>query len=112
MRINYKNLIGLPVETKSGLLLGKIKSFEIDSETQNILRYTIKSRNLISKLLSEEANELIIGRNQVVSINEKKMIVEDGAVKEVETAKVMRNAREDAPALTSRMNISRNNGSL
>jgi len=112
MRINCKNLIGLPVETKSGLLLGKIRSFEIDSETQNILSYTVKSRNLIGKLLSEKVGELIISRNQVVSVSEEKMVVEDNMVKEFEAGMVVRGAKSDAPVLTSRMKIFRNNGSI
>lgn len=99
MIINSKDLAGLLVETKSGLVLGKIKSFEIDSETQSVLRYIVKSRNLISKLLSKEANELIISRNQVVSIKGEKMIVEDGVVKEAKTVKVLHGARENASLL-------------
>ncbi len=112
MRINQKKLIGLPAETQGGLLLGKIRDFEIDSETQNILRYTIKSRSLISKLLSEEVAELIVGRNQVISISEEKMVVEDSVVKEFGVEEVTRRVEGDAPVLTSRMKISRNDGRI
>jgi len=97
MLINYKSLIGLSVETKSGLLLGKIKSFEIDSETQTILQYVVKSRSLISKMLRERERELIIHRNQVISVNEEKMIVEDSAVKEGVAEKVMQSMSQGVP---------------
>ncbi|MBU1146175.1 PRC-barrel domain-containing protein [Patescibacteria group bacterium] len=110
MYINYKNLIGLPVQTKSGLLLGKIKSFEIESDSQNILKYFIKSRNLISKLLSEEVEEIIISRNQVISLDEEKMIVDDASIKELGGAGVFGRTEKGAPALGSRLSISKIDG--
>jgi sporulation protein YlmC with PRC-barrel domain len=110
MIINHKNLIGLPVETKNGLLLGKIKSFEIDSDTQTVLRYVVKSRSLISKLLSEEVREIIVGRNQVISLDEEKMIVHDTLVKELGGSGVLRGAEKSAPVLGSRLSISKIDG--
>ena len=110
MTISHKNLIGLPVQTKSGLLLGKIRSFEIESETQTISRYVVKSRNLISKLLSEEVREIIIGRNQVISIDEERMVVGDASVKELGGVRILRGAEKNAPVLGSRLSISKING--
>lgn len=110
MTISHKNLIGLPVETKGGLLLGKIRSFEIESDTQTILRYVVKSRNLISKLLSEEVSEIIIGRNQVVFLNGEKMVVDDTSVKELGGISLLQGAEKNAPVLGSRLSISKING--
>jgi len=110
MIISHKNLIGLPVQTKSGLLLGKIRNFEIESETQNISRYVVKSRNIISKLLSEEIGEIIIGRNQVISIDEEKMVVDDASVKELGGARVLGRSEKNAPVLGSRLSISKIDG--
>jgi sporulation protein YlmC with PRC-barrel domain len=98
MFLTHKQIVGLPVETKSGLLLGKIKSFKIDNETQTVLQYTVKSRSLIGKLLSERDQELIIHRNQVISINEEKMIVEDSAVKENVMEKAVQGVSQGVPA--------------
>jgi len=105
MLIDSKNLIGLPVETKSGLLLGKIKSFEVDSATQAIEKYVVKSRNLIGKLLREELGELIIGRNQVISIDETRMVVEDGLVPEKERIRMSQGVGRNIPALPSRLSL-------
>lgn len=80
MRLSAKELISLPVETKSGEKLGKIASFEIDIETQQISAYLIKSSNLIKDLLFQD--QLIISPNQVILINKRKMVVEDGVIKE------------------------------
>ncbi|MFA5129147.1 MAG: hypothetical protein WC445_04305 [Patescibacteria group bacterium] len=110
MTISHKNLIGLPVQTKSGLLLGKIGSFEIESDTQTVLRYIVKSRNLISKLLSEKVSEIIISRNQVIFLDEEKMIVDDASVKEFGGVNVLQRAEKNAPALGSRLSISKING--
>jgi sporulation protein YlmC with PRC-barrel domain len=110
MFINYKNLIGLPVKTKSGLFLGKIKSFEIESETQTISRYVVKSRSLISKLLSEEVGEILIGYSQVLSLDEEKMIVEDILVKELGRVRTVRSMGRSAPVLGSHLSISKIDG--
>ncbi len=110
MIIDYKSLIDLPVYTQRGLALGKIKNFEIDSETHIILRYLVKSRNLISKLLVEKKQELIIHRNHVISIDAEKMIVEDNVIKESEVIKLLRRTNREAPALSSRLNFSKNDG--
>lgn len=110
MIINHKNLIGLPVETKNGLLLGKIKSFEIESDAQTVLRYVVKSRSLISKLLSEEVSEIIVGRNQVISIDEEKMIVHDTFVKEMGGRSVQQVAKRNAPVLGSRLSVKKIDG--
>lgn len=110
MFLNQKILIGLPVETKSGLVLGKIRSFEIDSESQTIMKYFVKSRNLVSKLLNEETKELIIHRDQVISIDAEKMVVDDSAVKDVKTIKLLQGIKQDVPALSSTLNISKSHG--
>ncbi len=105
MFIDGENFTGLPVITKGGLLLGKIKSFEVDAENQTIERYVVKSRSLVGKLLGEPLGRLIIGRNQVISIDQDKMVVEDGAVKEKEAVRLLRGAGKDVPALSSRLSL-------
>jgi len=87
--IGSKDLIGLSVVTKSGFVLGKIRGFEADTETQSILRYFVKNRRLTSKILSEGLEEIIISRNQVVGFNDTEMIVEDGAIKNMEKSEVI-----------------------
>ncbi len=108
MILSNKNLIGLPVFSKSGLLLGKIKSFEVESETQTIARYSVKTRNLIGNILSENDSELVVGRNQVISISEEKMIVDDVLAKVRERMRSAEPMREDVPALGSKLSINDN----
>jgi len=80
MILSHKNLLNLPVETKSGQNLGTISHFDLEADEQRIFRYYVKSSRIISGLLNKE---LIISAGQVVSINEKKMIVEDSIGKEI-----------------------------
>ncbi|NCF75487.1 MAG: hypothetical protein GWO87_03315 [Xanthomonadaceae bacterium] len=77
--INCKKIIGLPVETKSGEQLGKVFDLELEVESQTVLKYYVKDRNILKEMFNRE---LIIHRNQVLSISKEKMIVKDGFVQE------------------------------
>lgn len=80
MRLTTKDLISLPVETKSGEKLGKIAALEIDCETQQIVCYYVKSSNPIKDLVFQD--QLIISPTQVISITAEKMVVEDNVIKD------------------------------
>lgn len=84
MNLTKKTLIGLPVYTQSEQHLGKVADFELDPATQLIARYYIKGGDLIKELLQ---SELIISREQVVTISTQRMVVEDAVVTEPETQK-------------------------
>jgi sporulation protein YlmC with PRC-barrel domain len=79
MLLTSKDLINLPVYQKNGDFLGKIKEIELDASTHAIVRYFIKNSQVIKRL---SVKELIIRSNQVVSLDNKKMIVEDGIVRD------------------------------
>ncbi len=68
------NLIGLPVETRSGASLGRIQDFELDPLEQRILRYTVRARRLIGDLLR---HDLLVASSQVISLDAEKMVVDD-----------------------------------
>ena len=78
MNLREKQLIGLPVKTKSGDNLGKIHDFIFDSDTGMITKYLVSNLLMVKNIWG---NELIIDRSQVIEINENEMIVEDMAVK-------------------------------
>lgn len=79
MRLRDKNIIHLPVFTKSGEELGKTCGFEVDVDTHVVTQYYVKSHHLIAELF---AKELIVAASQVISITNEKMIVEDLDLKE------------------------------
>ena len=74
MRIDYKTIKSLTVETESGVKLGKVSDLEIDVDGQTVVAYKVKGG-----LFGEE---LIISRSQVVKFTKEKMVVEDSLTQE------------------------------
>ena len=81
MQLTLKQLKNLPIYTKSNDCLGKIEDIEINSQTQNISLYIVKSSQLTKRLADKK---LLIAASQVISLDNKKMVVEDGVVKEAD----------------------------
>lgn len=82
--LDSKILLKLPVYTKSGTHLGKVVGFEFEQDAQMIVRWNVKPKGVAAQLVG---GNLIIGREQVISISREKMVVEDGVQKEMELAK-------------------------
>ncbi len=82
--LDSKTLLKLPVHAKSGALLGKVAGFDFDVETHGILRYRVQPKGLASGML---ASPLLVAREQVLSIDAEKMVVDDAVEKEMELAK-------------------------
>ncbi len=84
MILNKGQLIGLPVRTASGQDLGEINDIELDSEFQSIVNYMVKSKRLIKELFSDKLDHLMVNRTQIVSLDDKEMVVEDNVLKTAE----------------------------
>ncbi|MBR2996894.1 hypothetical protein IKF33_00420 [Candidatus Saccharibacteria bacterium] len=72
MSLNF-HLIDLKVETKRGSHLGKVLSFVVDSETFIIAQIIVKRPALKSFM----DPELTIHRNEIVEVNDYKIIIKD-----------------------------------
>ena len=72
MELNFA-LTGLKVETKKGTKLGKIIDYIVDTETFSVIQLVVK-RPAMKALIDPE---LIIPRNQIVEVNDYKIIVKD-----------------------------------
>jgi sporulation protein YlmC with PRC-barrel domain len=77
MRLSKSQLLHLPVETRSGRQLGKIVDFVVDAASQTIVQYHVKSSTFVPGLFEQK---LLVGRDEVVSLTNEKMVVEDSAV--------------------------------
>jgi sporulation protein YlmC with PRC-barrel domain len=77
MNIHSKELIGLPAHTRSGLVIGKVASLDIDMETGRIANFYVKSGNLVTGLL---ADELMISWASVIELTSEALIVADNTV--------------------------------
>jgi len=84
MKLTAKNIIGLAVYTQSGTHLGKVADFSFDTETQTVTQYTVKRSGLITDLWPKE---LLIHPDQVISLTDEKMVVDDNTIAGVETKK-------------------------
>ncbi len=80
MFIHSKDLLRLPVETKSGDFVGKVSGLDMDVETHFVRRYYVRAITPVNLLHGSLYGELVINSSLVISITKEKMIVADGAV--------------------------------
>lgn len=78
MIISSKNLHGIEVQSKSGQELGVVVAMLINTDTQEIEQYEVRT-SLVKQFLGKS---LLIHRKQVISIEEKRLVVEDGIIEE------------------------------
>lgn len=92
MLLLAKKIINLPVETKSGVFLGKVINFAIDINIQSITEYYIKPDSVLTDLIR---GKLIINRGQIIEMTDKKIIVDDLVIKDKTTNKAI--IKKEAP---------------
>lgn len=78
MLISEKKLKKVNVETQSGQNLGKISGFELETDTGIIEKYYVKSKISIPGIYE---NKLIVSKEQIISFDQEKMIVNDNLIK-------------------------------
>ena len=79
MIVSWEKLINLPVQTKNGQDIGRLTGFDIDGGMHEIKTYRVRSKGLIKGLLQ---NELMISKEQVVSLDDERMIVYDAVLEQ------------------------------
>jgi len=97
MRISYKQLKKLSVETTLGIVLGSVDDIVLDIDAQHIVQYEVRHSLLSSKLHT-------ISREQVVSITKEKMVVEDAVVPNAEQERGLNQLWKDS-RLTSQKSL-------
>lgn len=80
--LSRKQLLHLPVETRAGQQIGSITDFEIDADTQTVWRYEVANGDVLIPGLF--GKKLFISPTQVVTLDSKKMVVEDAVVKDAQ----------------------------
>jgi len=93
MKISSNNLIGLDVVTQSGQQLGRVTSFNIETDSQSILEYVVKPANIVKDLITKD---LIIPRGQVIEITNDKIVVEDSLSGSKNNEKEKKSAKQEA----------------
>jgi len=77
MIVNTKDMVGIPVETRSGERVGKVASFDLDQATGHLMSLHVKSRGLVHGLM---ADELLVPWTSILEMSLKKVVIQDGAV--------------------------------
>lgn len=77
MVLNSRRLIGLPVRTRSGERIGRVLGFDVDVDTGKLAAIRVRAPGLIPHFVDQEVS---VGWAQVVSIDEKEVVVSDGTV--------------------------------
>lgn len=93
------------VETQSGLFLGYIVGFELETDNGAIEKYYVRSKMVISGLWEKS---LIINKAQIINFDEDKMVVDDAVVK-INNSKIkefasVENLKESGSVVTSESN--------
>ncbi|MEN9558167.1 MAG: PRC-barrel domain [Candidatus Parcubacteria bacterium] len=99
MVLSAKQLIHLPVRTSSGIGVGKVSGVEIDTDTGRLASVLVKTGGLLAGLIGKE---LVVAWNQVVSISETEVVVEDATV----PAHAVRSAMQPSAATASGAHLS------
>ena len=76
-QLSFEAIIHLPVYTQSGTYLGRVADVLLDQEQMRVAQFVVRKQRLA--VLS---SELLIHRNQVISLNEEKMVVDDASIKQ------------------------------
>jgi sporulation protein YlmC with PRC-barrel domain len=100
MLLSEEKLKKVKVETRSGQYLGLVNGFEVETDTGVIEKFYVKNKKLITGLFGDN---LIINKSQIISFDDKKMIVEDGIVKTlVREKKILNRIENTTPVITSK----------
>lgn len=76
MIVNSKHLVHVPVKTRTGEVLGKLSSLELDADTGKLVSLLVKVSG-VKHLLD---SELMIPWSKIISISEHEIIVADSFV--------------------------------
>lgn len=77
MQISQRRLVGLPVKTRAGAMLGKVTDFVLETDTGRLACVMVRSRGFIPGLMD---HELRIAWAQVISISDMEVVVMDGTI--------------------------------
>ncbi|MDP3985700.1 MAG: PRC-barrel domain-containing protein [bacterium] len=70
-----RQLLKLPVFTKSGIRIGRIVDFSFEAESQTVIQYEVRA-------FFGFGTPFVIHRNQVVALQSDRMVVEDAIAPE------------------------------
>lgn len=79
MQVRDSNLRGLPVFTENGTRLGRVVSIIIETANHEVVHYAVKRPRRLADPLP---GELLVHPRQIISVDDRKMVVQDLLIKE------------------------------
>jgi sporulation protein YlmC with PRC-barrel domain len=76
-KLSLHDILNMPVYTRMGQYLGRVVDAVIDTDEQRIVQIAVRQKGLTGLV----KNNLLIHREQMVSIQEDKIVVEDSVAK-------------------------------
>lgn len=77
MTVNTREMAGAPVETRSGLSMGKVGSFDLEAETGRLVVMRVQVPRLLAGLISDE---LLVPWDAIIEMSPKKVVIADASV--------------------------------
>ena len=77
MRLRDDELLGLRVESTTGAYVGRVAGFVMDTESGIITQFRVRPKGIVAACFPG-LHELLVGREQIISIDAKRMVVRDG----------------------------------
>ncbi|KKR04070.1 MAG: hypothetical protein UT32_C0035G0005 [Parcubacteria group bacterium GW2011_GWC2_39_14] len=101
MLIDFKQLKNLPVKTESGILLGYVNDFTLETETLSLKQINVNTNKLLVF-----SDDLLISSEQIVSITTEKIVVQE-SVKKIPVAE--NPAQKISPEPATALNVETQN---
>ena len=76
MLLRDDELMGLRVETTTGMRVGRVMGFVMELETNTVIQYRVRPRSFLAAILPG-MRELLIHQRQVVSMDAHRMIIQE-----------------------------------
>lgn len=77
MVFNTKELTGVAVSTRSGQVVGRAASFDLDGATGRLMHLHVKTKGLVSGLMGDV---LMVSWDAIIEITKEKIVIADAAV--------------------------------
>lgn len=77
MVVNTKRMVNVPVKIKTGMVIGKVASFDCDAHSGRLVSVFVRTAGFVPHVLGQE---LVVAWSQVVSMDETEVVVVDAAI--------------------------------
>lgn len=78
MRLRDDEFLGIRVETNTGRRIGRLVGFVMDANSGFVVQYRVRPKGIVAACVPG-LRELLIAHDDVVSLDDQRMVVRDGS---------------------------------